>query len=67
MVAPRILLVNPPIYDFAAYDFWIRPYGMLNVAGQLRGRAQFTLFDYLDRRCFPQNEVRLQPDRWGRG
>ncbi len=67
MGAPRILLVNPPIHDFAAYDFWIKPYGMLSVAGQLRGRAQFTLFDYLDRRRFPPDDTRLRPDRWGRG
>lgn len=45
----RILLVNPPIYDFAAYDFWLRPYGLLSVAGQLRGQAEFFFFDYLDR------------------
>ena len=30
---PRILLVNPPIYDFSAYDFWLKPYGLLRVAG----------------------------------
>ena len=35
--ASRILLVNPPIYDFAAYDFWVKPYGLLSVAGYLRG------------------------------
>jgi hypothetical protein len=46
---PRILLVNPPIYDFAAYDFWLRPYGLLSVAGQLHDQAEFFLFDYLDR------------------
>ena len=58
----RILLVNPPIYDFAAYDFWLRPYGLLTVAGQLRGQAEFSLFDYLEHRpCDPQR------DRWGRG
>ena len=45
----RILLVNPPIYDFAAYDFWLKPYGLLSVAGQLRGQAEFLLFDYLER------------------
>jgi hypothetical protein len=45
----RILLVNPPIYDFAAYDFWLQPYGLLSVAGQLRGQAEFVLFDYLER------------------
>jgi hypothetical protein len=67
MIAPHILLVNPPVYDFAAYDFWIKPYGMLSVAGQLRGRARFTLFDYLDRRYFPTDQSPLRLDRWGRG
>src|SRR3954454_8698691 len=46
---PKILLVNPPIYDFSAYDFWLKPYGLLRVAGYLRGQAALTLFDYLDR------------------
>lgn len=45
----KILLVNPPIYDFTAYDFWLRPYGMLSIAGWLGGRADFKLFDYLAR------------------
>ncbi len=45
----RILLVNPPIYDFAAYDFWLKPYGLLEVAGFLRHQAEFTLFDCMDR------------------
>src|SRR5262244_2236409 len=46
---PKILLVNPPIYDFSAYDFWLKPYGLLRVAGYLRGQATLALFDYLDR------------------
>jgi hypothetical protein len=58
---PRILLVNPPIYDFAAYDFWLRPYGLLSVAGQLRGQAEFLAFDCLDRQ-----PCDAEPDRWGR-
>jgi len=58
----RVLLVNPPIYDFAAYDFWLQPYGLLSVAGQLRGQAEFLLFDYLD-----QARSNPQSDRWGRG
>jgi hypothetical protein len=66
MGVPRILLVNPPIYDFAAYDFWIKPYGMLSVAGQLRRRAGFTLFDYLDPRHFAMDQP-SRSDRWGRG
>ena len=45
----RILLVNPPIYDFTAYDFWLKPLGLLSVAGLLRGRCELSMFDYLDR------------------
>jgi radical SAM superfamily enzyme YgiQ (UPF0313 family) len=54
--------VNPPIHDFAAYDFWLRPCGLLTVAGRLRGQAEFLFFDYLDR-------ARRNPksDQWGRG
>src|SRR5213594_3000013 len=47
-MGPRILLVNPSIHDFSAYDFWLKPYGLLQVAGQLRGKAELHLFDYLD-------------------
>lgn len=64
----RILLVNPPIYDFAAHDFWLKPYGMLSVAGYLRGRADFVLFDYLDRsHAFYTDKQNLRSDEWGRG
>ena len=48
-MSPKILLVNPPIYDFSAYDFWLKPYGLLRVGGYMRGQAELRLFDYLDR------------------
>ena len=65
---PRILLVNPPIYDFAAFDFWLKPYGMLSIAGKLRGQADFVLFDYLDRLApFSIRQKSLALDMWGRG
>ncbi len=68
MMKPRILLVNPPIYDFAAFDFWLKPYGMLSIAGKLRGQADFALFDYLDRLVpFSTRQKSLESDRWGRG
>ncbi len=64
----RILLVNPPIYDFAAYDFWLKPYGLLSVAGCLRGKAEFQLFDYLDRlHPFCADKRQLHCDQWQRG
>lgn len=67
-MVPKILLVNPPIYDFAAYDFWLKSYGMLSVAGFLRGKADFTLFDYLDRtHQFMAEQKEMKNDRWGRG
>lgn len=65
---PKILLVNPPIYDFAAYDFWLKPYGLLSVAGYLRGKGDFKLFDYLDRQApFMAGQKKFVSDRWGRG
>jgi hypothetical protein len=65
---PKILLVNPAIYDFAAFDFWLKPYGLLTVAGFLRGKADFTLFDYLDRQNdFMRGKLELKSDEWGRG
>jgi radical SAM superfamily enzyme YgiQ (UPF0313 family) len=54
----RALLVNPPIYDFTAYDFWLRPYGLLRVAGRMQHGCRLSFFDYLDSR---------QRDSWGRG
>ncbi len=48
--APRILLVNPWIHDFAAYDFWARPLGLLLLAAILRQHGlAVTWYDCLDR------------------
>jgi len=35
-MAPFILLVQPWIYDFAAYDLWIKPLGLLSIASVLK-------------------------------
>ncbi len=43
------LLVNPWIYDFSAHDFWLRPYGLLKLAGLLRKEGyKIHLLDLLD-------------------
>jgi tRNA A37 methylthiotransferase MiaB len=34
---PRILLINPWIHDFAAFNLWARPLGLLSVAEYLSG------------------------------
>lgn len=64
---PRILLINPPIYDFSAFDFWLKPYGLVRAAGFLRGQAEFRLFDYLDRYHPGVPGGRYRTDAWGRG
>lgn len=40
------LLINPWIYDFSAHDLWLKPYGLLQLAGRLRG-AGYSIH-YLD-------------------
>jgi len=48
-IAPHILLINPWITDFAAYNFWIKPLGLLCIAGLLRRNGfRITLIDCLD-------------------
>ncbi len=46
----KALLVNPWICDFAAYDLWLKPFGLLRVASVLRRWGWETaLLDCLDR------------------
>ncbi|MGD8386023.1 MAG: radical SAM protein [Desulfobacteraceae bacterium] len=46
---PRVLLINPWIYDFAAYDLWSKPLGLLSLTGFLRSRGyEVHLIDCLD-------------------
>ena len=50
MLSRRALLVNPWITDFAAYDFWMKPMGLLSVGAVLRELGfQLDLVDCLDR------------------
>ena len=47
---PHILLVNPWIHDFAAYDVWAKPLGLLYLAAMLRQHhLRVSLVDCLDR------------------
>ena len=43
----RLLLVNPWIADFTAYDLWAAPLGLLEVAARLRNRPELAV-DFLD-------------------
>ena len=46
---PHILLLNPWITDFAAYNFWIKPLGLLSIGSPLRESGfRVTLVDCLN-------------------
>ncbi len=64
---PHILFVNPWIHDFAAYDFWAKPLGLLTLAALLRHHGfAVSYIDCLDR--FHPRAPRTAPDaRFGRG
>lgn len=64
---PHILLVNPWIHDFAAYDVWAKPYGLLSLAALLRAHGLgVSYIDCLDR--FHPNAPASDPHaRHGRG
>ena len=64
---PKILCVNPFIHDFAAFDFWAKPLGLLQIAAVLRKHGiNVTFIDCLDR--FHPKEKNKQKIFWdGRG
>ena len=67
MDRPHILLINPWIHDFAAYDFWAKPMGLLTIASCLRRHGiGVSYIDCLDR--FHPNAPKSRPEaRHGRG
>ena len=64
---PHILCVNPWIHDFAAFDFWAKPLGLLSLASILRkNNLDVHYMDCMDR--FHPKEKRPVKSSWdGRG
>ena len=62
-----ILLINPWIYDFAAYDFWAKPLGLLYIASILQNYKEFNIhfIDCTDR-YFPDIETKDKKDGTGK-
>ena len=65
--APHVLFVNPWIHDFAAYDVWAKPLGLLSLAAILRLHG--CRVSYID--CLDRFHPRMPPSdpgaRHGRG
>lgn len=66
MNSKKILLINPPIYDFAAYDFWMKPLGLLYLSSIFKEHGHnISLIDASDRMDSYFDEVKS--DKFGRG
>lgn len=66
MRRPEILLVNPWIHDFAAYDLWAKPLGLLVLGSMLRNQGwNPVLVDFMDPDHPSINTIR--PDKLSRG
>ena len=64
---PHILCINPWIHDFAAFDFWAKPLGLLSIAAILRDNGlKISYLDCLDR-FHPRQEPLLKVQWDGRG
>jgi len=64
----NILIINPWIYDFTAYNFWLKPLGLLYIASLLKKHTKFlvSFIDCLDRHHpLLQKRLKTKPD--GRG
>jgi len=62
----RILLINPPIYDFAVYDFWMKPLGLLYLSNILKEKGhKVYLLDAVNR--FDSYFKDSKSDAFGRG
>jgi len=49
IMGKNILLINPWIHDFAAYDFWLKPLGLLHLGGLLcKNGHRVSYIDCLD-------------------
>ncbi len=60
-----VLLVNPWVHDFSAYDLWMKPLGLLYLGGILRSKGfQVHLLDCLEFTLFPDDLTRsLKPPK----
>jgi hypothetical protein len=57
---PTVILINPWVYDFAAYDLWAKPLGLLYLASRFRALGfQVRLLDCLDVHNPRMEKVRL--------
>lgn len=69
MMDNNVLLVNPWICDFTAFDFWLKPLGLLYVAGTLQKHGyNITLLDCMYRHDSDlQSIMNVKDEKYGTG
>jgi len=66
--APHILFVNPWIHDFAAFDFWARPMGLMQLMAIVRSHGMSVSYiDCLNRFHPKASHLKSKKFRYGRG
>lgn len=68
---PKILCIQPPVYDFALFDLFFKPYGLLRIAGDLAQQGFEVEFinglDYKDAATMAElGPVRRKPNGTGK-
>ena len=64
----RILFINPPVYDFSAYDLWSKPLGFLKIIDLMRKNgAEILYFDFMDRNHKFYENVKVKRGKYGCG
>ena len=64
MENPRALLISPPVYDFALFDLFMRPYGLLRIGRWLQDSGwEINFIDCLDWKDQESLETLKKPGR----
>jgi len=64
----KILFINPPVYDFSAYDLWSKPLGFLKIIDVFRKNGvDIFYFDFMDRNNKFYENLKVKRDKFGCG
>jgi radical SAM superfamily enzyme YgiQ (UPF0313 family) len=66
----KILFINPPIYDFCAYDLWSKPLGFLKIVDLMKKNGiEILYFDFMDRNhiFYKYKNVKVKKGKYGTG
>lgn len=64
----KILFINPPVYDFSAYDLWAKPVGFLKIIDVfVKNGFEIFYFDFMDRNHRFYENLKRKKEKFGCG